>query len=1336
MSEPFDTVAASVVDTIVALIAETITESEAEAAISEAFQDAYPTETDKLTVIQSFVARLPGVNVGSGPPDPAFGQVGSQYLDELNYRFYRSKTAEGWGEGVAFLGAPGANGTSFLASVRDVLDLDPETSDAETLAAHAVLVAEELAAEGLISGSGANGNWTASGAGTTLTVSEPVAEASTLDLTKNGLPQVAGQHFSANGSDVITLSAAYAAGDKFVWAHVGGRAAAPQQIAVQPFKGTGETDGNLLRAAITTGEAAGKTVQLFGDIEVDGVVPGRNAAVGHENETVTPVHTEIKGSGPRNTRLRSKSDGGTLKNLIRQQNLHRDSSLTVSDLTLDGTDKLTGNLLSSQDASNFTARNVVLICGGITNRQNDNTRSLIANSLTTDSWDIRIEDCQSFFAAGHGFATSSSGTLHKPHVRRVSYQRNLSYGSAGSGLNMSTFEHALIANNTHYGVLDDVTGNFIYRYAAFRLGNEGAFASLIGNVGDLYYRGLRSADIRFILMTGNMMSNIGQQGLVFEQKDSEGHHGLATGNILVDTCRSHLHPTPESDGEEEPSNTTERMAVYQGGGSHNVFSDLIVSSDFTAPAHGVVFATAGDNTIRVVDDTEIGNKISAADRRFAAESLLLWKDPSGTVMRPIFDVFGKVEEIEEKLWYPTTDASGRPIGRADSRVPDPNMLLTADNPFATNHVTNEGKRVTITKVGHNLTTGDLFTPYGVKAFNGIDFLNADTGKPKGPYAITTIDADSFYITYETAATATGAGGGAGAENACGARVTNSTATTTKALLGTNPLETIQRTVDNPFTTFRPTLGSNPITTNADSDIIQITQVGHGKAVGEAVRIGGVPAGNIGGIGGIAHTDINGARNITNVIGPDTYWVQAGAAATTSATGGGAGVTIGSARVSVAIASHGLRTGEIVKFGNVTGDPGGAANSNFTNSEKTVTVIDSGTFEIVLANPVTSAAAGVGGAGVTMLTNEIKVTDTGHSMVTGSYVRLNHKTIAPTASALTAFNGIAIDGRAFEIVVLDANSYKMICETVATSAGTGGGSDIARSWVPKSAGQNVILDGGSLMDLDGEPFYYRNPQFDPLFYIDGFGSLTVDDANANVSASVATGVSPILLTQGQDGFLLFDDDKRLLGVFDGASSNTAATLKDLARHDFSGTGWFIGLLNKMTTGIQLYDGSQTVLDFKSIAVDGASDSPIQVRKASIMRLANIPRSSIQVPEQAVTAAKYIPVPIPSDMEDMRYRPCWVRIDFFGAMGSPSAAGWAFFQIVRIRAGVVTVLSDVLIPLGLDTAKALGDRYLYELPDTPPDGHLFMPGDLMALKLSPFGTGRTIPPLNVDVGVLPW
>lgn len=1297
---------------------------------------------------------------GDGAPGTSVGTLNDWYYDRVNHRIYGPKTEPEWPSNYAQLlavdsgdimgpegppgeqgdpgtagadgtdgtdgadGADGADGTSFLDSVRDVLELPPETTDPDTLTAFSASLAEQ----GLIRGSGAHGSLTAAGGETTLTLEELVDDASTVVLTKNGVFQVPGEHFTVTpGTSTAVLPTAATAGDKFAWAHVGIRAAG-NEISVVPMKGTGDTDGNLAREAFDTAQTQGKTVQYFGDVEIDGVHAGTSSTGLGMKDEATPVFVELAGAGPAHTTLRSVS-GGDQTNLVRFQSIAAGSRLIVRDMTLDGSDAVAGNLLSSLDASDFTIDNCILVGGGAADRQvlGTNTRTCIINSVDEDSDNVSIINTDSYYSRGHGFAASGEGSIFLPHVKRFRFQGNRSFGPTGSGLNLSSVDGASVVGNLLFGELDTVTGNFIYRYAALRYGNESRDILTVGNSGDLFYRGLRLADTRFSLSVGNLLTNIGQQGLVFEQKDSEGHHNLATGNILRDPCRSYLHPTPESDGEAEPSATTERMGAYQGGGYGNVISDLIISADHHAPAHGRATCSTASTTLRIVDDTEIGSKISAGDRRIDVGSLLVWKDPASTVFRPIFHPLAKVLSKEDKLWYPSLDGTGRPIGRGDSRVPDPNMLLTADNPFATVHTgtTTQKKTVTVTKVAHGLSNGDLITFYGVEPFNGIDFLNTDTGRPKGPYTVTTAGADAFTILYESEATATGSGGGAGSNNACCARVTNSTETTTKALLSSNPLETVARTLSGPITTFRPTLGTDPIVTNSGSSLVQVNHTAHGKVVGEDVRIGGLLAN----VGGIAFGTLNGPWPIVNVVGPNAYWIDVGVNATSSVAGGGTGVTVGSSRVHLTVSAHGKQTGESIRLSGVTGDPGDSADALY-NRDHIIEVVDADTLAIVLTNPVYIAESGAGGASVTYRTDEIKVTDIAHGMSSGAYVRLNHKTIDP-ADELGAFQGIDIDNRAFPIRVLNVDSYVMLCETPATGAAVGGGNNIARSWVPKSAAQNITLEGKALLDLDDEVIHYRNPQLEQLFYHRGDGELTVSDATDAVS-----GIGTNFDTQGQATFLLFDDEKKLLGVVESVADDTHLTLTTNALHDFVGEGWFFALLFKMTHAVFLEDGEETVLDTKSIYSDGSIEAPIHVAKASILRRADIPRSDVPLAATTVTTAELIPVPMPREMEDQQYRPCWVEIDFYGAMASPDPDGWVFLQLVRIRDNTQTVLSDFFIPLGLDTAQVLGDTVIHALPDEPADDHVFQPGDKIGILRSPFGTGRALPAMMVRVGVLWW
>lgn len=74
------------------------------------------------------------------------------------------------------------------------------------------------------------------------------------------------------------------------------------------------------------------------------------------------------------------------------------------------------------------------------------------------------------------------------------------------------------------------------------------------------------------------------------------------------------------------------------------------------------------------------------------------------------------------------------------------VVLT--NPFTT---TNLSTTVLVTDVGHGCVTNDFVTYSGASTFNGVT-LN-------GEYQVTVIDANTYNITYASAATGTGAGGG-------------------------------------------------------------------------------------------------------------------------------------------------------------------------------------------------------------------------------------------------------------------------------------------------------------------------------------------------------------------------------------------------------------------------------------------------------------------------------------------------------------------------------------------------------------------------------------------------
>lgn len=79
------------------------------------------------------------------------------------------------------------------------------------------------------------------------------------------------------------------------------------------------------------------------------------------------------------------------------------------------------------------------------------------------------------------------------------------------------------------------------------------------------------------------------------------------------------------------------------------------------------------------------------------------------------------------------------------------------------------------------------------------------------------------------------------------------------------------------------MANDPFATSNGSATVVVTSVAHGQAVGNAAHFAGASA-----VGGLT---INGAYRIAAVLSPDTYTISAGVAASSTATGGGASVTV-------------------------------------------------------------------------------------------------------------------------------------------------------------------------------------------------------------------------------------------------------------------------------------------------------------------------------------------------------------------------------------------------------------------------------------------------------------
>lgn len=161
-------------------------------------------------------------------------------------------------------------------------------------------------------------------------------------------------------------------------------------------------------------------------------------------------------------------------------------------------------------------------------------------------------------------------------------------------------------------------------------------------------------------------------------------------------------------------------------------------------------------------------------------------------------------------------------------------------------------------------------------------------------------------------------------------------------------------VDNTISTVFYTLGNNPISTTNASATIVITIVGHVLAVGDSITIAGATTTN-----GIPSSNINQTFVISAVSG-SSISVITGANATSTGTGGGTAITVGTRLINIG-ASSSLTNGSTVTISNANG-VGGLLSSNINGTFK----VRSGSTTNILVpitNGMSTSAATGGGSSI-------------------------------------------------------------------------------------------------------------------------------------------------------------------------------------------------------------------------------------------------------------------------------------------------------------------------------------------------------------------------------------
>lgn len=176
------------------------------------------------------------------------------------------------------------------------------------------------------------------------------------------------------------------------------------------------------------------------------------------------------------------------------------------------------------------------------------------------------------------------------------------------------------------------------------------------------------------------------------------------------------------------------------------------------------------------------------------------------------------------------------------------------------------------------------------------------------------------------------------------------------LTNITPLKTATTAAADSLATLYGTLAADPITTVNGSKVLTIADTSAGRLIaGDAVTFASATTTN-----GVPDTDINAAQVVRSVAADGlSYTIIVSTAATSSGTGGGAGVVRKTGLIRLTKASHGLLDGERVKISGAA-TFGGVTDAQI-NLEFIIRNVASGTYDFMTAGTATSSASAGGGA---------------------------------------------------------------------------------------------------------------------------------------------------------------------------------------------------------------------------------------------------------------------------------------------------------------------------------------------------------------------------------------
>jgi hypothetical protein len=295
-----------------------------------------------------------------------------------------------------------------------------------------------------------------------------------------------------------------------------------------------------------------------------------------------------------------------------------------------------------------------------------------------------------------------------------------------------------------------------------------------------------------------------------------------------------------------------------------------------------------------------------------------------------------------------------------------------------------------------------------------------------------------------------------------------------------------------------TLGSNPIATSNTSNVITITDVNHGAAVGDYITVAGSSN-----VNGILTTQINKQHIVSNVINANAYSVVTTGTATSTGSGGGSSVT-------VKYEFHPGTSSTVIFAGWGSGPWGGISGSYGWGSgpDSSITTYYSGLWTVdnygedMVACPrdVTNAfTLGNTPLSVTNTSNVVTVTQTNHGLSNGQAIVIGGVTSPIGTIPITQLNGSQT------VTVANANAYTFTVSNVATATETGGTSAVV--YTPSIVYWDVSDQDGPAVSIGDLGSVYAK-KYMPYVATE----IMVSDQNRQI---IAFGCNPYDVTQGQD-----------------------------------------------------------------------------------------------------------------------------------------------------------------------------------------------------------------------------